>query len=68
VIREFITWHDVPDELPGDDRIVLVKPNDESEAVWLGWHDADGWYYDSGGEIEDGVKRWAEVPTGEANA
>lgn len=65
--REFLTWHDVPGELPDDDLTVLVRVADaDSEPVWFGWHCNGQWYSNEGFEIDD-VLRWAHVPTGEAN-
>lgn len=68
MIREVITWHEIGEQLPDADITVLVCTDDESEPVWLGWLDEEGWCNVDGSQIEATVKRWAHVPTGEANA
>lgn len=68
MIREVINWHDVPDELPDADVTVLLYTDDESEPVWFGWLDEEGWVYIDGAPVGGVVKRWAHVPKGEANA
>lgn len=46
---------------PSDDRIVLIALEGRGkDRVWLGWHDADGWYLLEGDAVN--VSDWMERP------
>lgn len=37
-------WIPIADKMPDDDITVMVACKDTDEPVWLGYHDADGWF------------------------
>lgn len=59
-------WIRCNDELPDDEIIVLVALDDESEPVWLGYHDSStgGWYTPDQSRFGCNVTHWAEMPEG----
>lgn len=63
MITETLTWYDLPERLPDDDRTVVYEAPDSDEPIWLGYLDGDQWRSAEGVEIE-GVVRWAEMPRG----
>jgi CxxC-x17-CxxC domain-containing protein len=75
--HETITWFEVTERLPDNDRLLLVglpesDMGDWDTPSWIGFYDRDEdiegtdckWYAADGTEIE--VVRWAEMPTGQA--
>lgn len=63
MITETLTWHEVTERLPDDNRTVFFEAPALDEPVWLGWIEGSQWHEVSGLEIE-GVVRWAEMPSG----
>lgn len=54
------TWISVDDCLPDSDITVLVCMTDQSEPVWLGYHDGEKWLSLEGSEIT--VTHWSDIP------
>lgn len=64
-VQELIVWKDVSVVMPDDGMTVLIFVPDNSEPVFLGWHDVDdGWYFVDGSKVEQEVTHWDEVPVG----
>lgn len=57
-------WIPVSARLPDDDLMVMVALQGSDEPVWIGYHDADGWYYASGEPAGDCVTHWMPMPEG----
>lgn len=60
-----MNWIRVSERLPDDDQSVMVALDlsmvvDWSEPVWIGYHDADGWF--SADAIPIKVTHWAKIP------
>lgn len=63
MITETLTWHEVTERLPDNDRTVLIFVPDSEEPVWLGYYQDGQWVYAEGFEAHD-VVRWADKPRG----
>lgn len=64
-ITEPIQWVDSQQQLPDDTATVLINHPSEDEPVWLGYHEADQWYWVDGQQIPHGwVTHWADLPFG----
>ena len=61
-----MSWIPVTERLPDDELTVLVALADSDEPVWLGYHDADGWYYIDGAPADENVTHWQPMPEGPA--
>jgi hypothetical protein len=57
-----VTWIPAADRLPDDELTVLIALKDSDEPVWLGYHDADGWYSADGMPQKENVTHWAPMP------
>jgi hypothetical protein len=53
-------WIPVADRLPDDELTVLIALKDSDEPVWLGYHDADGWF--SADAMPQIVTHWQPIP------
>jgi hypothetical protein len=61
-----VTWRDCKTDPPDADLTVLVfDPTNDGEIVWLGWKDAECWYWSEGHTIKNPTL-WAELPYPEA--
>jgi hypothetical protein len=62
---EVITWHEAP-ALPDSNRFVLVGFGDPNEKAWVAYRFNNVWLTVLGAPVERPVKRWADLPTGNA--
>jgi hypothetical protein len=64
--EEAIQWITVRKQLPDDDQTVLIANSGESDRVWLGHHEDDGWYFIDGFKIpmNRDITHWAHLPDG----
>jgi hypothetical protein len=55
-------WMPIAEKMPDDDITVMVACKDADEPVWLGYHDADGWFSATDGvELTKIVTHWKHV-------
>ena len=54
------SWISVEKSLPDSDTTVLITTIDNSEPVWLGYHNGDCWRSVDGSQVS--VSHWAEMP------
>lgn len=53
-------WIPVTARLPDDELTVLIALKDSDEPVWLGYHDAEGWF--SADAMPQIVTHWQPIP------
>jgi hypothetical protein len=60
-IRVF-SWKSVEEELPDDETSVLVFAPNDSEPVWIGFHEDGKWRSPCGMPLTHRVTHWAHLP------
>lgn len=60
--QQVFTWLSVDDEMPDAEMTVMIcRPNDGEDPVWLGYWDCDVWMAVEGFQVS-GVTHWAHLP------
>lgn len=57
-------WTPVAERLPDDDMTVMIATRDESEPVWIGFHDEHGWHSADATPLGAFVTHWKMIPEG----
>ena len=57
-----VEWKAVRDEMPDDDRTVLIYNPDWIEPVWMGYFDGENWRQADAMQCVSDPTHWAEFP------